>query len=162
MSGTPCENGCTVKIIQEPQAPYSKLGIVLQQQLKAIGINVQITTTSIAQEVDQIKKPVWDVYNSLALLGNPAPITVALEEVDPKADIFSSYAFPYRSDQMHTLVQQLVTAPESQVGGIVDKINALFAQDLPYLSLLSSPFLYASRLSDSVVSVGLGGYFKIG
>lgn len=161
LAGTPCKNGCTIKVIQEPQAPYSKMGIVLQQQLKAIGIDMKITTTTVAQEVPQIKKPIWDVYNSLAFLGNPAPITVGLEEVDPKADIFSSYAFPYRSDKMHSLVQQLVTAPESQVGGIIEKINALFAQDLPYISLLSSPFLYASRLPDSVVSVGLGGYFHI-
>ena len=161
LAGTPCENGCTIKVIQQPQAPYSKMGIVLRQQLKAIGINMKVTTTTIAQEVTQIKKPIWDVYNSLAFLGNPAPITVGLMEVDPTADIFSSYAFPYRSEKMHSLVQQLVTAPEPQVEGIIEKINVLFAQDLPYISLLSSPFLYASRLADSVVSVGLGGYLDI-
>lgn len=164
LQGTPCQNGCTVKVVQpvSANAPTSQIALVMQQQLKAIGVNLQIMNTPAAQVVSAIKSPNVDAYDSGAALGNPAPITVALEEVDPAADIFSSYALTYRSDAMHALVQQLVTAPQSEVNGIVAQINAQFAKDLPYLPLIQTPTLYGSRLPTSVVSVGLDSRLTVG
>lgn len=163
LAGTPCANGCTLKVVSPVSGNNTTdpTGLVMQQQLKAIGISLKIEPTPIANVVATIKQPNFDAYDSGASVGNPSPITIALEEADPTADIFSSYALKYRAPQMHTLVQQLVSAPQSEVPGIAAKIDTQFDKDLPWLSLFAIPAVSGSRLPASVISVGLGGILTI-
>lgn len=157
LAGTPCEHGCTIKVISPvtQNAPTDKVALVMQQQLRAIGIQLNIQPTPTAQVVESIKKPNFDAYDSTAQVGNPAPMTIALEEADPAADIYTSYALKYSSPRMHQLVAQMVSAPSDQIDAIGAKINAQFDKDLPFLSLVQAPTLYGSRLPSSVISVGL-------
>jgi len=158
--GTPCESGCTLRVLQpvSDAQPTNQIALVLQQQLKEIGIDMQIMNTPGAQIVEALQKPgTFDAYNSAAAVGNPAPATIALMEVDPAADIFSSYELHYTSPKMGELVKQIVSAPAEETPAIAAQINALFEEDLPYLSMIATPQLFASTLADSVVTVTYDG-----
>jgi ABC-type transport system substrate-binding protein len=164
LRGSSCENGCDVAImVRSGFAPYDAIATVIQQNLGEIGIKTAIQTVDQAtadtneqngnfqMEVGNL----FDIVNAPELVMLPYGLTTA----GGIKSLFSGYDSP----AMAELVGRLSATGEPQArADILAKINALFAEDMPFIPLVDQANIWASSLPPRVVAYTPGGVFRVG
>ncbi|WP_082944610.1 ABC transporter substrate-binding protein [Mycobacterium sp. 852013-50091_SCH5140682] len=164
LRGTECEAGCTLEIMQKAGfPPYDTVAQIIQQNLAAIGIKVNINTidasTLAANEQNgnfQLQSnDLWDVVNSPELVMLRYGLT-------PKGGINSLWS-GYDSPTMTRLIDNLsATSGPGQRTALLDQINMTFQQDLPYVPLTDFATTWASRISPRLVALTPSGVYRVG
>jgi peptide/nickel transport system substrate-binding protein len=164
LQGTECENGCTLEIMQKAGfPPYDTIAQIVQQNLSEVGIKVHINTidasTLAANEQNgnfQLQSnDLWDVVNSPELVMLRYGLT-------PEGGINSLWS-GYDSPTMSTLINDLsATSDSAERKALLDKINATFQQDLPYVPLTDFATTWASRISPRLVALTPSGVYEVG
>ncbi|MBN6054904.1 ABC transporter substrate-binding protein, partial [Nonomuraea sp. RK-328] len=163
LSGTPCAAGCTIEMMTRAgYSPYDTISTVVAANLKEVGIDVKIKTVdqatananegngNFAMEVGGL----YDVVNSPELI----MLTYGLTPEGGINALFSSYYSP----RINALYKKLVATQGDARRPILDEINAIFAEDIPYVPLCDFVSTWASRVSPRILSLTAQGAFRVG
>lgn len=163
LKGTPCASGCTLKFLNITDFNWQlpPVTAVVQQNLKAIGINLQLVNQPVATLSKLGPSNDWDGFvadpganltteTSIAVLS----LTNFQWTTVPPTDL---PMFP----RLATLTQKLAAAPANKRTPVMAEINAAFKNQLPWIPLTTLTFLDVSRLPRSVVSSPIGWYLNI-
>jgi ABC-type transport system substrate-binding protein len=164
LRGTACENGCDVSImVRSGFAPYDAIATVIQQNLADVGVKVSIQTVdqATADTNEQNGNFQMEVGNLFDIVNAPELVMLPLG-LTPAGGINSLFS-AYDSPQMTDLVRQLSATDDPQArAGIFDKINELFAVDLPFIPLVDQANIWASSLPPRVIAFTPSGVFQVG
>lgn len=159
LAGTKCANGCTLQCVA---ISGSQTGIdtatVVQQNLKAIGIDVHIQLSPAAEIADDLNKGNFDLSpTGLYFTDDIADDTLYWSIGSFLAD-YSGYANP----QVTQLIQAAKTATGSALTATVADANAIFERDLPFTPLVGYPVVAASRVPATLFGIDPTLFYHVG
>ncbi len=163
LRGTACEKGCVVEMMQRAgYPPYDTIGTVVAANLKEVGIQVKIATVDQATANSNEGSGnfqteiggLYDVVNSPELI----MLTYGLTPGGGIDSLFSHYDSP----RINELYAALIAAEGEARKPILDEINAIFAEDMPYVPLTDFTTTWASSVSPRVIAFTRSGSFQVG
>ena len=160
LAGTKCADGCTLRFIAaSDDGTNGDIALVVQQNLKAIGIDVTI---------EKAEKTVVSQY---ATEGNyDLRVTGSYEQTDD-AGFYTSFTLGpvikalrtgYANPEMSQLIETVQTTTGSTRESAVNQVNALFQKDLPMAPIADFMVLSASRVPAETFSLDPTYYYHIG
>src|SRR5215217_3530577 len=158
LAGTACESGCTIRMMYSDQefAFSSQLALIVQNQLKEIGVDVQLERLDAATLVQRLRAGEYDmVPGAMAAAANiPDPLLAnALLGSGPLKAEFTGYSSP----DMDALIAKVNQTAGDARATAAAELQAQFANDAPYATLAPWVRVGASRLPEGTVSlVGTG------
>jgi peptide/nickel transport system substrate-binding protein len=163
LAGTPCAKGCSMVLdLRAGEGDNDSLGVIVQQNLAAIGIHLKIQmvdntlmnnyeikgryTMEVNGLVDAVDRP--DLYCQWGLEGN-LPIQA----------LYSGYT----SAAMNAAcgAAERGSPGSATRGAAVKKINQLFSQAVPYVPLLDNSDVVGSRVSPTLIHLNAGELFDV-
>jgi ABC-type transport system substrate-binding protein len=135
LAGTQCAHGCSLTMmIRDGRPIFEETATVIQQNLKAIGINMSID--NVPNSVATSRESNGTFQMEVEYLGLPLDIPDTYLQYGVQSNggaeaLFSGYSSP----TMDALVQQADTSSGAARAGAISRINALYAKDLPYVPL---------------------------
>ncbi|MCA4132564.1 ABC transporter substrate-binding protein [Arthrobacter sp. M4] len=162
LKGTKCENGCTIPLITVTDSAWQVplVAQVVQQQLKAIGIKLEIENTTFTQVGDRLKQGNWGLFTRwIGYYENTQTYLGGYIYGDPASGNNANFwgTWPTKPDMpgLKTLSDQLKTATGADTPALVEKINEQYSQELPSIPLTTLSYVGASRFPKDVIhSVG--------
>jgi peptide/nickel transport system substrate-binding protein len=136
LAKTSCANGCTVRMMYSDQDfPFSgQLALMLQSQLGKIGIDVQLEKLDAATMIDRLFAGNYDlVPGAMASSGN-VPDPLLANALLGTARLRSEFT-GYNSEEMNKLITTVNETDGAPRLEAINKIETLFSQDQPYVTL---------------------------
>lgn len=159
LKGTTCENGCTIPLVTVTDSAWQVplVAQVVQQQLKAIGIRLEIENTPFSQVGDRLKQGDWGLFTRwIGYYENTQSYLGGYIYGDPTSGNNANFwgTLPTKPDmpELKKLSDQLKTASSSEAPGLVEKINEEYAKELPSIPLTTLSYVGASRFPKGVIS----------
>ena len=156
LKGTQCENGCTIPLVTVTDSAWQVplVAQVVQQQLKAIGITLEIENTTFTQVGDRLKQGNWGLFTRwIGYYENTQTYLGGYIYGDPTSGNNANFwgTRPTKPD----MSDQLKTASSAEAPGLVEKINEEYSKELPSIPLTTLSYVGASRFPKNVMySVG--------
>ena len=154
LQGTECESGCSISLVySDADFPFSgQLALIVQNQLKEIGIDVQLERVDGATVVDRLRAADFDMVPGA--MSSPVNIpdnltALALLSTGPLKAEFTQYASP----EMDALVGQVNSSQDADRETAADAIEALFEKDQHLVTLAPWVRLSVSTLPDGVFAL---------
>ncbi|MCQ8186912.1 ABC transporter substrate-binding protein [Streptomyces rugosispiralis] len=162
LKGTKCENGCTIPLVTVTDSAWQVplVAQVVQQQLKAIGIRLEIENTPFTQVGDRLKQGDWGLFTRwIGYYENTRTYLGGYIYGDPTSGNNANFwgTLPTTPDMpgLKALSDRLKTASSSAAPGLVEKINEEYAKELPSIPLTTLSYVGVSRFPGNVIhSVG--------
>ena len=151
LQGTECENGCKMAFLNLTdfnwQLPVTS--VLIQEQLKDVGIEVELVNVATAQWSEVVAQGGWDGY-----IMDPGYAVMTAASIGYGAVTWTSPTpdFPELVD----LYEELAVASVGDIPNVVGEINQQFADDLPWIPLTTLTFLDVTNLPESAISSPIG------
>ncbi|RWC38245.1 MAG: ABC transporter substrate-binding protein [Mesorhizobium sp.] len=154
LAGTKCENGCKLKLI----ASGGDTQIVVQQNLKAIGLEVEIVNAEGATINDWLTQGNFDLWagGSFDVADFPDGY-LAWTIGQANEALYSGYS----SSEMNALIEKVNMTTGSERDAAVAALNALFENDLPLVPITDTVVVSASRVPSEVFNISPTMYFDV-
>ncbi len=162
-AGYPARNGVRFHITMKTSTEESTrlLAAVLQQQLREVGIALDIRTYEFATFFADVSKGAYQVHSLRWIGGNQDP--------DIFENIFDSGSFPpkranrtfYANPRVDALIREgRSTLDEGRRKAIYDEIQQILAEDLPYINLwyLNNVLVHTNRVRG--IELGPAGNYE--
>lgn len=152
--GTECENGCKVTMVYSDQdfAFAGQLSLMVQQQLKAVGIDVTLEQVDGATLVDRLFAADYDIVPGAMSSSSNTPDQLqanALRGTGPLKAEFTGY----NSEAMNALLTQVSSTQGADRVEAEAAVEAQFAEDQPFVTLAPWVRGSVSTLPDGVFSL---------
>jgi peptide/nickel transport system substrate-binding protein len=135
---------------------------IIQQQLKAIGINVKLRPLDHASFESAFQKFDYDMFIDYAINDISDPDEMASFELDYHNGGSNSYWSSYNSPPVTSLVHEAQSEFDSaKRAQLYAKIQAAVAQDAPFVPLDYPPYIYATSTKLNSFSVNPGGAYRL-
>jgi peptide/nickel transport system substrate-binding protein len=159
LAGTKCANGCTLECIA---ISGSQTGIdtatVVQQNLKAIGIDVRVRLSPAAVIGEDLNKGNFDLSPTGLYFTDDIPDDTLYWSIGAFLADFSGYSNP----EVKQLIQTAKTTKGSALAEAVGKANAIFERDLPFTPLVGFPVVAASRVPAKLFGADPTLFYHVG
>jgi peptide/nickel transport system substrate-binding protein len=133
--GTQCASGCTVKIMVRNGRPVDqKNAVIIQQNLKLIGIDVQIENVDNSVASQREASGDFDMEGEWLGLPLDIPDTYMNYAVLSNGGINALFS-GYHSAAMDAAVNKAKASSGAARAAAIAEVNRLFARDLPYVPL---------------------------
>ncbi|MFE2038513.1 ABC transporter substrate-binding protein [Streptomyces scopuliridis] len=157
--GTPCENGCTIPLTAYSDAVWQLplVAQVVQQQLKEIGITVNLHQVPFAQS-GEWPKTNWGMFVGWTGFYDDSATYLSgfyLKNAGGRA------RSGFDSPEMDSLSDKLATATKEETPGLVQQANALYAEELPIIPLTTLSYVAGSSLPKSVLGNVQAAYITV-
>jgi peptide/nickel transport system substrate-binding protein len=141
---------------------WTEFAQIIQQQLAAIGIKVQIKQLDHAAFETTFQKLDYEMFIDYAINDISDPDEMASFEVDVKSGGSQSYWSNYDNPQAISLVHQAEAefAPASRAS-LYAQIQSIVAQDAPFVPLDYPPYIYAYSDNVQGFAVNPGGAYRL-
>jgi len=158
LQGTACANGCTIKLLNIADFNWQlpPVSQVVQQNLKDIGINVELVNQPSATIGKVTPSDDWDGMvgdTGSALMTDSSVARLSLTSfqwwTEPANDL---PMFP----ELASLEAKLASAPAKKAAAVRGQIDTEFAKELPWIPLTNLYFLDVSSVPASVVESPIG------
>jgi peptide/nickel transport system substrate-binding protein len=141
---------------------WSEFAQIIQQQLAAINIKVQIKSLDHAAYETTFQKLDYDMFIDYAINDISDPDEMASFEVDVKDGGSQSYWSNYDNPQAIALVHQAEGEfDDSKRASLYAQIQSVVAQDAPFVPLDYPPYLYAYSSNVQGFAVNPGGAYRL-
>lgn len=160
LSGTKCSNGCTLRFIADSSDEVGgDIAVVAQQNLREIGIQVNIERSEAAVVIQQANEGNYDFRSTYFYdsLDNPGPYLSYLLGPTIKA-LRTGYSNP----EMNQLIDTVQTSSGSEAASAMDQINELFEKDLPMIPITDYMVVSASRVPEERLSLSPTLFYNVG
>jgi peptide/nickel transport system substrate-binding protein len=157
--GTKCAHGCALDCVA---ISGSQTGIdtatVVQQNLKAIGIDVRVQLAPAAVVSDDLNKGNFDLSPTGLYFTDDVPDDTLYWSIGSFLAGFSGYSNP----EVKKLIQTAKTTKGSALAAAVGKANAIFERDLPFTPLVGFPAVAASRVPAKLFGTDQTLFYYVG
>jgi ABC-type transport system substrate-binding protein len=162
LKGTQCESGCTIKIMVRNGRPIDqKNAVIVQQNLKQIGINLQIENVDNSVASKRESSGDFDIEGEWLGLPLDIPDTWMNYAVLSTGGIEALFS-GYKSAEMDAAVKKAESSTGAARAAAVAKVNQIFARDLPYVPLNDAATVLGWSTSvKPYVSFGPNGLFDV-
>jgi ABC-type transport system substrate-binding protein len=163
LAGTECAHGCTIPFVYETEAePYlTQMSVLLQNQLKAIGINLRLTQVDFATYVSEISTEHYVMSGGGLYDFANVPDGLSYYGLTPEGGLNSLFS-GYSSPEMDRLIATADQTTGQERADALNAISQLFVKDQPYVTLGDWMTVAASRLSPDLIYMAPAGYIEIG
>ena len=159
LAGSKCANGCTLDMIA---ISGSQTGIdtatVVQQNLKAIGIDVRIQLFPAAVIAQDLNRGNFDLSPTGLYFTDDVPDSTLYWSIGSYLAGWSGYSNP----EVKNLIQTAKTTQGSALTAAVGKANAIFERDLPFTPLVGHPVVAASRVPAKLFGTDPTLFYHVG
>ncbi|MFT4210870.1 MAG: ABC transporter substrate-binding protein [Microbacterium sp.] len=143
LEGTSCENGCELSLTYNTSSAFANsAAVVLQSQLKEIGITVQLLPFD---QTTYNTKAFSGDFQLLLTGGGGFGLTQAtallLDPSGPTKAMFSNWS----DDEVSAAVDAVYSADKDSQVDALESLATLFAADTPWIPLTTNPSLWAVR-----------------
>jgi peptide/nickel transport system substrate-binding protein len=159
LQGTPCQNGCTFKLIDIPDFNWQLplVSTIVQQNLKDIGINVVLVNTPLAT-LAKVAPNSWDG----AVLDPGSNVMTDASIANGTLATWQWWGTTPVFPDLVSLAAKLQTASASEAPAVKQQIDAQFQKDMPWVPLTILYFLDVTRESASVIDSPIGWRLNVG
>jgi peptide/nickel transport system substrate-binding protein len=159
LAGTKCASGCTLQLIAATgNEVYREVALSVQQQLKAIGIRVNMTLGDPATVDERSRAGNFDLRPMFNFDNADIPDGYLFWLLGPAVD--ASYT-GYSSPQMSQLMNETSSATGSARTAAIDQMNALFEKDVPFAPIGGMIVVSASRLSPELFDLDPNMFYHV-
>lgn len=161
LKGTACANGCSLKLMsRNGREAYQQPGVVLKEDLKQIGINLQIeqVDNSVAGKREYDGNYQLEVGGLYDYADVPDGFLVYGAESD--GGIFALYS-GYKNAQMDAAAKKAIVSDGPQRDAALAQVHQLFKRDMPYVPLVNYPLVVGTRLSSNAVTLAASSFFEV-
>lgn len=160
LAGTKCETGCTLQlIVDSTDEPSNDIAVVLQQNLKEIGITMNINKMETAAMVQRSNDADFDILVAFTYENGDFPDALLPFQLGPALQGFYT---GYSSPKMNELLDQLGTTRDQARADVVDRINTLFEQDLSLVPIAANLSSSASRVPSNIFDISPSFAYIVG
>lgn len=161
LAGTPCANGCNLKLMLRNGLDYAdRAGVVVQQNLKAIGINasIQQVDPSVAGEAEGNGTFELEVNSLYDYVDIPdGMLTYGLISDGGINALFSGYDSP----QMDAAANRAIASAGAARTDALSQVSQIFAKDMPYVPLVGLSQINGTGLSQDWVYLGASSFYDV-
>jgi ABC-type transport system substrate-binding protein len=162
LAGTACAKGCTLQLIYAlTDTPWGEqVSILIQDDLKKIGIKTNLVQLDGGDIIGKMFKGqyqigVLGVYDTAKV--PDGLLSYALQKNGGLNSLFSGY----NSAKMNALMTTATQSTGAKRQKALRAINGQFLHDQPYATLSDFPFIYATTLPASLITIGPDGYIDV-
>jgi peptide/nickel transport system substrate-binding protein len=162
LKGTPCEKGCSTTLAYDAAFAWTdQEALIVQDNLKQIGINARLQKVENATFVDQIYKGKFDMAISALYDYANIPDGMLAYGLTKAGGLFANYS-GYSSPAMDAAAEAVVRANVGARKPLLAKIETLFAKDQPYANVSNYVLVIATRRPANVVTLVASGFIEVG
>jgi ABC-type transport system substrate-binding protein len=162
LQGTSCAHGCTIRFLYSAASPWSPpTAAIVAQNLKAIGINVQLEQTDDATFNQDLGNLKYQLGTSFLYDYNNVPdgmLTYAMTSNGGLNANFSGFKPP---PDVQGAVNTAITRGGSARADALSNINSLFMKYQPFVTLSTYALGNVARYAPRIVSVGPAGFVDV-
>jgi peptide/nickel transport system substrate-binding protein len=152
----------TKLLVSAGNTKYASIAQILQSNLKAIGINVSITSLDHASFETTFQKFDYEMFLDYAINDISDPDEMASFELDFKNGGSSSYWSSYNNPAVTKLIGKAETASsDSERASLYAQIQTAVAADAPFVPLDYQPYLFATTSKVNGFAVNPGGAYRL-
>lgn len=141
---------------------WKAMAQIIQQELKPLGIDVQITALDDAAYHQAFQSFKYDMFIDYAINDISDADEMASFELDYKSGGSSSYWSSYDNSAVTELVHQAEKEFDTtKRAAIYSQIQAKVAQDVPFVALDYPPYLYAAGSKVHGLGINPGGAYRL-
>jgi peptide/nickel transport system substrate-binding protein len=160
LAGTKCANGCVLKfVVNSSDQTAADTAVVVQQNLKAIGIQVNLQSVESATASDLESKGNFDLVVTGSLDVADYPDGFLDFTLGPVLDGFYT---GYSSPQMSKLIESVDVATGSERTTAAHQLTAQWEKDLPNAPLVDFADVWASRVTADRFTMNDSYFYRIG
>jgi ABC-type transport system substrate-binding protein len=154
LAGTECENGCDVKMVYSDQdfAFSAQLALMVQQQLKEIGITVELEKVDGATLVDRLFSADYDIVPGAMASSSNTPDQLLANALLGSGFLMAEFT-GYSSPAMDELIAQVDATTGDERIAAEAAVEAQFAEDQPFVTLAPWVRGSVSTLPDGVFTL---------
>lgn len=162
LKGTPCQSGCTLTMhIQSGFDEFTEDAQVVQQDLKVVGINLQLEQLDPAVDGQDLNNGNFQL--ELNTCAGPADIPDTMLQLGLLSNggidaLFSGYKNP----AMDAAANAAIASSGAARLTATRTINKLFAQDMPYIPLEDEVLFSVTRIPPTVFGLAPNLYYEAG
>lgn len=162
LQGTACASGCKITILQSGSfEDYNQIAIVVQQNLKQIGIDIVIEQVDPAANGTRLfegnfELEVGNLYDYVDI--PDIMLQYGLVSDGGIAALFSGYASP----EMDKAAKAAVVSDGSARVKAIGDVNRIFARDMPYIPVVDHLIISASRVPATVFGLSPTTLYDVG
>lgn len=158
LADTQCASGCTLRlIVASDNEPRSDVAVVVQQNLKAIGIQVNIEKSESATVAKSSNEGNFDLLISGTYDNIPGGYFAYA--LGPAVEALHT---GYSNAEMDRLLQQVETTSGADLTAAIAQVNAQFAKDMPMAPIAEYSVISASRVPADRFTTDAGFFFHVG
>jgi peptide/nickel transport system substrate-binding protein len=152
----------TKLLVSAGDQTYAEFAQLIQSDLSKIGIKVSITTLDHAAFESTFQKYNYDMFIDYAINDISDPDEMASFETDYKSGGSKSYWSSYDNPQVIALVHKAEAEFDpTKRKQLYSQIQALVAQDAPFVPLDYPPYIYATSTKVNGFAVNPGGAYRL-
>ena len=152
----------TKLLVSAGDQTYAEFAQIIQADLAKIGIKVSITTLDHAAFETTFQKYDYDMFIDYAINDISDPDEMASFETDYKSGGSKSYWSSYDNPKVISLVHQAEAEFDpTKRKALYAQIQALVAQDAPFVALDYPPYIYATSKKINGFAVNPGGAYRL-
>ncbi len=159
--GTPCASGCKVKLMLRNGLDYAdRAGVVVQQDLKAIGIDASIEQVdpSVAGKAEGDGTFDLEVNGLNDYVDIPdGMLTYGVISTGGINALFSGY----KSKAMDTAALKAISSQGGARKAALVQVEKIYAKDMPFVPLVNLALITGTRLASDVVYVGTTSFYEV-
>lgn len=160
LRGTKCAEGCTLRlIVRGDEEPRVDTGIVVQQNLKAIGIEVVINQAQSAAVQQQSSEGNFDILVGNAYDVADYPIGILNVMLGPPLNAFYT---GYSSPEMGGFLGQISVTTGSEQRQWINRAIAQFEKDQPIVPIADSFIMSGSRVPSGKFDIDPTFFYHVG
>ncbi len=160
LTGTACATGCKLRlVVASDDELRNDMAVITQQNLKAIGIEVDIQKAEISTVLKRMNDGDFDLVPSFTYNSADEP------------DAYLSYLLGessnalytgYKSSEMGRLLEDVHVTSGSKLDDTVNQVNALFEKDVPMAPLADYSVTFATRIPADNFTIDPTLYYHVG
>ena len=160
--GTACEKGCKITLVVRSGLEFQeKMAVIIQQDLKPIGIDVQVQVEDQAVVSQAFTDGSWQLHVNSLFDVVPVPDGMVTWGLLPEGGLKALFS-GYDSKDMDRWGRQVIATSGAAKKTAITNVNKIFARDMPYVPLTDLPLIAGTRLPDSVIHLGTTSFYEVG
>lgn len=160
LAGTACESGCTLRYLTASDDDIrNDTAVVVQQNLRAIGINVTLQRVEKAVMFEMAAEGKYDLYAAGLYSGADYPDGFVSTLLGPSHNALGT---GYSNAEVRQQIDTLLTATGSAREAAIERIRAMFEEDVPLAPVADYVVISASRVPQEVFHVEPSLYYHVG
>ena len=158
--GTRCADGCTLRFIAaSDDETISDIALIVQQNLNAIGIQVNIEKAEKTVLAQQANEGNYDFRASETYDAADTPGPFLAFVLGPTVKALRT---GYSSPEVNQLIETIQATSGSQADSALDQLNAVFEKDLPMAPIANFMVVSASRVPAERLDLDPTLFFHVG